>query len=139
MVVKVYSSPSMECTVISIKKYVVLAKNNWSNFYHMDGEKTVCSACLRSFNNRNAIYRHLKTSAACLGDNPVSMAETVTYEQKVEIEVKPDLSPSSDIILDMGDKAVSVNKIENLENEDTVDVKVKPDNPPSSYTTLDLD
>ena len=64
------------------------------------------------------------------------MAETVTYEQRVEIEVKPDLSPSSNIILD---NAVSVTKIENLENEDTVDVKVKPYNLPSSYTTLDID
>ena len=116
-------------------------KNYWSSFYHMDEEKFVCSTCLRSFNNRTAIYRHLKTSVACLGDNPVTMAETVKYEQRVEIEVKPDLSPSSNIILDMGDEAVSVNKIENLENEDedTVDVKVKPDNPPSSYTTLDID
>ena len=67
------------------------------------------------------------------------MAETVTYEQKVEIEVKPDLSPSSNIILDFGEKAVSVNKIENLENEGTVDVQVIPENPPSSYTTLDID
>ena len=62
-------------------------KNNWSSFYHMDGEKTVCSACLRSFNNRNAIYRHLKTSAACLGDNPVSMAETVKYERRLKMKL----------------------------------------------------
>ena len=94
-------------------------KNKWFGLYHMDGEKFVCSSCLKSSNHRNAIYRHLKTSVACIGDNPVSVAETVKYEQRVEIEVKPDLPPSSN---DTGDKQVSVTSFGfYLENEDTVD------------------
>ena len=69
-----------------------------------------------------------------------SLEDVVKVDIRFAAEtVKYDLPLSSNIILDTGNKEVSVTNIENLKNEDTVNIKVKPDNPPSSCTALDID